>query len=112
MAFLRWIFTLPFIVGAVLFALAHPQKVPLTYSPMSEPIELPLYFLTLLFLAAGFLLGCIMTWFGMGKLRKERRGYKKEVKTLTKENEKLNEAKSKIETQLQEKETSEIIQGN
>jgi len=111
MAFLRLIFALPLVVGAVLFALAHPEKVSLTYSPLSDPIELPLYFVALTFLGIGFLLGVFSTWLGMGKLRKERRAYKKDVKKLTKENEKLNAEKIKAEDELQ-KQNPEVIQGN
>ena len=112
MAFLRWIFALPLIVGAVLFALAHPQKVSLTYNPVSDPIELPLYFVALAFLGIGFLLGVFSTWLGMGKVRKERRAFKKEVKTLTKENDKLSNEKDKAVINLQAKETPDVIQGN
>ena len=112
MAFLKMIFALPFIVGAVVFALAHPETVTLTYSPLNDSIELPLYFVALTFLGVGFILGAICTWLGMGKLRKERRTFKKEVKTLKKENEKLEADKNKFEQQLQEKETPDIIQGN
>jgi uncharacterized integral membrane protein len=111
MAFLRMIFALPLIIGAVMFALAHPEKVLLTYSPLSEPIELPLYFVALAFLGIGFLLGVFCTWLGMGKLRKERRAYKKEVKKLTKENEKLTTEKTKAENEL-EKLNPDVIQGN
>ena len=93
MAILKWIITLPFIIAAVLFALAHPDTVEVTLNPMQEAIELPLYFVSFLFLAIGFILGTIVTWLGMGDLRKTKRAQKKEIKELTKQNEKLEQEK-------------------
>lgn len=112
MAILKWIIALPFIMGAVLFALEHPQKVPVTFNPFSDPIELPLYFVALMFLATGFLLGAFMAWFGMGKVRKDRRQYKKDIKTLTKENEKLTQEKNEAVEKINASQSSEIIEGN
>jgi hypothetical protein len=99
MSILRWIIALPIIVGAVFFALTNPEKIFITWSPVHDPAELPLYFIALAFLGAGFLLGAIMAWIGMGKTRAERRGLKKENKQLQKDinaaNEKLTEALAK-----------------
>ncbi len=100
MAILRWIITLPFIIGAVAFAIAHPEGVSITFSPFIAPIELPLYAVTLLFLLVGFFLGILMGWLGMSQTRKERRQYKKEVKVLTKDKEKLENDIEKLEEKL------------
>lgn len=91
MALLKWIIALPFIVGAILFALAHADMVPVTFSPFHPPIHLPLYFVALSFLGFGFLLGAIMAWIGMGNVRKDRRQKKREIKKLTKENKALDQ---------------------
>ncbi len=103
MAFLRWIIALPFIVGAVLFALSNSESVLLTYSPLHDPIEFPLYFISLSFLGAGFLLGAFMAWFGMSDVRKARRTLKKEVKTLNKDSDKLKDKIEKLESDLEKK---------
>lgn len=99
MVFLKWLLTLPFIVGAVLFALANPQIVDLQWTPFNQKMSLPLYFIALFFLGVGFLLGAIMAWIGMGKTRKERRQFKRENKQLERDinyaNEKLTEALAK-----------------
>lgn len=99
MAIIRWIIALPLIVGAVLFALAHPTPVSITWNPFDPPIELPLYFVVLTFLGVGFLLGAFVAWIGMGKVRKERRKQKKIIKTLEKDiveaNEKIMETLAK-----------------
>lgn len=99
MSILRWIIALPFIAGAVLFALANPQIVELQWTPFNQGMSLPLYFISLFFLGIGFLLGALMAWIGMGKTRQERRQYKRENKQLERDineaNEKLTEALSK-----------------
>lgn len=104
MTFIRWIIALPLIVGAVLFALAHPDLVSITWNPFAPPVELPLYFVTLMFLGAGFLLGAFVAWLGMGKVRKERRQQRKTIKKLQKDiddaNEKIMEALSQKKTDL------------
>ncbi len=115
MALLRWILALPFIAGAVWFALAHPENVSVTVNPVKDPIELPLYFVVLLFLGIGFIFGAFMAWIGMGKTRQERRSFKKEVKNLNKEIEVLkNEKMDLIAKQDKSKLTSnatDIIEG-
>ena len=93
MSFIRWIIALPLIVGAVLFALAHPDIVSVTWHPFKPPAELPLYFVALVFLGGGFLLGVIITWIGMGSLRQERRQQKKTIRKMEKN---INEANEKI----------------
>ncbi|HPD82285.1 MAG TPA: LapA family protein [Alphaproteobacteria bacterium] len=95
MSFIRWIIALPIIVGAVLFALANPAIVSVTWSPFHSAIDLPLYFVALAFLGAGFLLGAFVAWIGMGKVRKDRRQQKKTIKQLEKD---INAANEKIMT--------------
>ncbi len=109
MALLRWIIALPFIVGAVLFALSNSEKVFLTYSPFHDSKEFPLYFIGLTFLGIGFLLGAFMAWMGMGQVRKDRRQYKKEVKNLTKENEKLAGEITTLEAELKERDLEKAL---
>jgi len=100
MSFIRWILALPIIVGAILFALAHPNHVSVTWSPFEPPIDLPLYFVALMFLGGGFLLGTFVTWLGMGSVRQDRRRQKKEIKNLEKD---IDEANKKIIEILAEK---------
>lgn len=93
MALLRWIIALPIIVGAVLFALAHPDPVLITWNPAEPAKELPLYFVVFTFLGSGFLLGVLITWLGMGHIRKERRQQRKTIRKLEKD---INEANEKL----------------
>ena len=93
MAFIRWIIALPIIVGAILFALAHPDPVTVTWNPLQEPIELPLYFVVFMFLGIGFLLGAFMSWVGMSGVRTDRRQQRKTIRKLEKD---INEANEKL----------------
>ncbi len=97
MSILRWILALPIIVGAVLFALANPTIVSITYSPLHAPKELPVYFIGLSFLGTGFLFGAFMAWVGMSKTRVERRRLKKEVRQLEKD---INDANENLTAAL------------
>ena len=91
MAVLRWIVVLPLAAACIAFALANRESVLFTYSPFHPSVESPVYLLALGMLAAGFLLGSVMTWLGMGKLRKDRRALRRTVKELEKNLDAANE---------------------
>lgn len=82
---LAWLLTLPFIIGAVAFALYNPQISTFTLNPFRVPVELPVYVPVLGAVAIGFLFGALMTWAAMGRLRAERREQKKKIKALEKQ---------------------------
>ena len=110
MSLIRWILALPIIVGAVLFALAHPDMVKITWSPFEPPVEFPLYFVALVFLGAGFILGSFVSWLGMSKVRRERRQQKKTIKKLEKD---INDANNKImEISAQKKDSFPVLSHN
>lgn len=109
MAFLRWIIALPIVVGAVLFALAHPDNVSVTWSPFEPPVDLPLYFVALVFLGGGFLLGAFVAWLGMSNVRRDRRRQKKEIKRLEKD---IDEANKKTVEILAEKKNLKPLSHN
>lgn len=88
---LAWLLTLPFIIGAVAFALYNPQISTFTLNPFREATELPVYVPVLGAIGIGFLFGAIMTWAAMGRLRAERREQKKKIKALEKQLEAANQ---------------------
>ncbi len=85
------------IFGAILalllagFAVYNRTPVEITFSPIHEPIMLPLYLVSLGLMALGFILGGGFVWFSMGKLRKTRREQKKLIKSLEKDLKAVNE---------------------
>lgn len=81
---LAWLLTLPFIVVAVVFALYNAEIVAVSVSPFRLPLPMPLYVPVLAGVAFGFAFGTVMTWAAMSNLRKERRDYKRKIKSLEK----------------------------
>ena len=69
----------------VSFALAHREAVEVVYSPVHDPILLPLYALVLSFAAGGFVLGGVLVWLAGVKTRAEKRAQKKQITRLEKE---------------------------
>ncbi|MEM8832948.1 MAG: LapA family protein [Pseudomonadota bacterium] len=104
MSLLRWIIAFPIIVGVLIFALAHPDLVTVTWSPLHDSFKLPLYFVVLIFLAIGFLLGAFIAWINFLPAFSEKRALKKRVKSLEKD---LNESKEKLIEALSKKRDDE-----
>ena len=98
MGFIKWLIALPIIVGCFIFAVSNPDPISVVLNPNTSAIELPLYIIAFGALGIGFLFGAAILWLSMGKLRKERKQYKKTVKKLEKEiseiNDKLHESLS------------------
>lgn len=82
---IRWIVAIPFIGACVYLALSNRQSIDFSYSPLHDPVTLPLYYVLLLTLAIGFVLGAVLTWAYGAKGRKVRREQKKTIKTMQKE---------------------------
>jgi len=85
MGFIRTIFG--FIIASILigFSIFNRQAVSLTYSPIHESLEIPLYLIALAFMAIGFIYGGITAWLNGSKLRKTKRQQRKTIKSLEKE---------------------------
>ena len=102
-AFFRWIAGFIIIVLFAGFAAFNRQDVTLYYSPVHDPLNWPLYVLVLGFAAMGFIIGAMVVWMSDGKLRREKRLQKKQIKTLETELKKtqiIMDAKEKPETAL------------
>lgn len=85
-----WLLTLPFIIGAVTFALYNQDSTPITVNPFLGAIPMPLYVPVLTAIGIGFLFGTIMTWAGMGRLRRQKRELAKRIKILEKQSHTAN----------------------
>ncbi len=90
-----------FIVGIVTticvatFAVMNRGDVSITWNPLSDDFSLilPVYIVILVSLALGFILGGCLVWLNSGRLRKERRQQKREIKLLENEVNRLKEDK-------------------
>ena len=85
MVILRWLITIPIIVVCVFWAVSNRQDIEIIFSPLHDPVTMPVYFLILGALALGFFVGATSCWFSMSGLRKQKREQKKEIKQLKKD---------------------------
>lgn len=88
---LAWLLTLPFVIGAIVFAIYNSENIAVVLSPFRDALEIPLYVPVLTAIAFGFLFGAIMTWAGMAPLRADRRLLRKRIKELEKKLETSNQ---------------------
>lgn len=90
-ALIRWVLGFLLTLLFVFFAAFNRQPVELYYSPLHDPLELPLFAVALGFSALAFLIGGIVVWLSDGRVRRERRGLRKTVKSLEKKLEKTEQ---------------------
>ncbi len=95
MAFFRTIFGFIIAILLIGFAIANRQETALIYSPIHEPLNVPLYLISLIFLAIGFILGGLIVWMNNAPTRKVKRQQRKTIKALEKE---LSTAQNKTES--------------
>lgn len=93
-ALIRWVLGFLLTLVFVFFAAFNRQPVELFYSPLHDPIELPLFAVALGFSALAFLIGGVTVWLSDGKIRRERRGLKRTVKSLEKKLENTDDDKA------------------
>ncbi len=89
MGFLRWLIGLVITIVIASFAAMNTEVVSFTFSPVHDPVSIPVYMVILSTLAFGFLFGGIVVWLNAAPVRKAKRKQKKEIKLLEKELEKL-----------------------
>lgn len=86
-----WFVLLPLCALLVVFALANRHTVTVGFDPVSPQSPLvpgfsvPLYVIIYAMLISGILLGGLATWFTQGRVRKERRAYRREATHLAEE---------------------------
>ena len=85
MAFIRWILSLVIAVVAVLFALGNRDDIPFTWSPLHEPVTLPVFVPVLVALLGGFVAGGFVVWVNAAPVRAERRRQRKQISKLEEE---------------------------
>ncbi|MDH5723448.1 MAG: lipopolysaccharide assembly protein LapA domain-containing protein [Alphaproteobacteria bacterium] len=107
MAFLRWIIGFAFTVVITAFAVINRQPIDIYFNPLDETqlISLPVYAVMLGSLALGFVFGAFIVWLNDGKIRRERRKARKEIKILEKTVSELNENRFVVPPTREVKET-------
>lgn len=80
--FVRWIIGFLIAILFAGFAAMNRQSVTLHISPVHDPLEWPLFIIILGVAALGFVIGAFTVWLNDGKLRREKRHQKRQIKTL------------------------------
>ncbi len=76
----------------VVFAVLNRADVSVFLSPVHDSVTMPIYVVSFVFMASGFVFGMIITWLNMSGVRKEKRRQRKEIKILQKEIEGLKKS--------------------
>lgn len=97
MGILRGIVGLILALILVTFAVANRQTIDIVWSPFHPQAQIPVYVLTLGFLAIGFVLGGFVVWLNSLPVHWQKRKQSKQIKNLEKE---LGSIKDKSETGL------------
>lgn len=85
MRFLSSLLAVVLTPALILFAVFNLEHASLTWSPIHQPVDLPLYLIVLVPLAAGFVLGLFMGWLAGSRTRGRSRAQRREIKKLEKE---------------------------
>lgn len=99
MRYLSLIFTLPFAVAAIAFALTNRGDVTVNALGLGLEIVMPVYFLAFAFFLGGFFIGGIASWFGR---RKKIKALKAEIKNQQSEIDRLKTKNAKLEAKLED----------
>ena len=70
---ISWLIMVPTAVAVVIFALHNKEPIALNLWPFALVVEMELYLILTLILAAGVVLGGVVSWAGGGRLRAELR---------------------------------------
>ena len=89
---LRWILSLAVTIIVILFAIANRASVPLVWSPVHPPVQIPLCAAVLGGAVLGFLAGALFIWLEAVGLRADRRRHKKKINELERRLESVPEA--------------------
>jgi len=76
----KYLLKIPSVIFIIAFVVLNRQEATLYYSPLAEPITLPLWIMGLFLFAGGFAIGAVLLWLNSWPIRKELRQTKKELK--------------------------------
>ncbi len=84
-AFFRALISLCITIAAIVFALANQQKVLLSWSPVNDPISLPVFAVGLGGAFIGLIAGALLMWLQSFRLHMKLHHERQQIKTLEKE---------------------------
>lgn len=84
MTVIRWLITLPVLIGTIAFCVANTRDIAVTFSPLHAAVEVPLYAIGLGALSLGFIWGLLVTGIQTIQLRLQARRQRKHIQQLEK----------------------------
>jgi hypothetical protein len=111
-----WVVLVPLCVLLIVFALANRQLVVVNFNPfmpsamLTQPgYGVPLFLVIYIVLLIGVIAGGIATWFAQGRVRQEKRHWRKEAETLTRELDALRKSTGQLPGRSMLSEVDEIL---
>lgn len=101
----QYLLKIPTLVFCVAFVVLNMQDATLYYSPLAEPVTLPLWALGLTLFTLGFLVGAMLVWLNGMPKSKELRQAKKDLKKAIEDREELEDTMR--EQRMEEIQTTE-----
>lgn len=87
----KYILKILTLVFCVAFVVLNMQEATLYYSPIANPIVLPLWLLGIVLFSVGFVVGGLLIWLSYSPVRYELRQTRKNLKAVEKDREKLED---------------------
>ena len=88
---LRYILKFVSVILIVAFVALNRQETRLYISPLTDPLELPIWLMGLVIFAFGFIVGALLLWLNSWPIRKELRQTKKALAQSEKDQTELSE---------------------
>lgn len=99
MGIIRFLFTLIIVLALGIFSVFNTENISILYSPLHDPVSVPVYALGFIFLIIGFIWGAFNVWVNDGKIRRERKDLRKQLAYINKEIDKAQEAERQASRQ-------------
>ena len=77
----KYLLKIPALIFIVAFVVLNRQETTLYFSPLTDPLILPLWLLGVVLFAIGFSVGALLLWLNNWPVHKELRQTKKDLKT-------------------------------
>lgn len=93
----QYLLKIPTLIAIIAFVALNRQETTFYFSPLSDPLVLPLWILGLVLFGSGFIVGALLLWLNSWPVYRERGKLKKQIR-------KLEEDNSDLHTQMQDDE--------
>lgn len=85
--FFKYLLKIPTFIFCVAFVVLNMQDTTLYYSPLANPVTMPLWLLGIILFSLGFMIGGLLVWLNHWPLKRELKQAQKERTKIEKERE-------------------------